>query len=136
MKKEDLLEKITGEKHPKFVNERENVIIEKCLTIINNLETNIPTLDYWMLNIITEALQKEYDYRSKDRGLTKVLSKVVDKEGLARAKEVKAEIDSNKWDDVGQVACAMKRIDEIKEAISQECYGNMSVNGEKIKNEN
>ncbi len=39
MKKEDLLEIITGEKQPKFVNERENNIVDKCLDIINKSET-------------------------------------------------------------------------------------------------
>ncbi len=92
----------------------------------------IPQLDYWMLNVISEALQKEYERRSKDEGLTKVLSQIAEKEGLKRVKEIKAEVDSNRFDVVGQVACAMKRIDEIKEAISQECYGNMTVNGEKV----
>lgn len=81
-------------------------------------DTKIPTLDYWMLNVISEALQKEYDYRSKDRGLTKVLSHLAEKEGLDKAKAVKSEIDSNRWDDVGQVALCMKRIEEIKEGIT------------------
>lgn len=81
-------------------------------------EPEIPTLDYWMLNIISEALQKEYDKRSKERGLTKVLSQIAEKEGLERCKEVKAEVDSNRWDDVGQVACCMNRIEKIKESIT------------------
>jgi len=38
MEKDRLLEIITGEKQPKFVNERENCIIDKCLEIINNPE--------------------------------------------------------------------------------------------------
>ena len=81
-------------------------------------DTEIPTLDYWMLNIVSDALQKEYDKRSKEKGLTKVLSQIADKEGLDKAKAVKAEVDSNRWDNVGQVACCMQRIEEIKEAIT------------------
>lgn len=38
MEKDILIEIITGEKKPRFVNERENCIIDKCLEIINNPE--------------------------------------------------------------------------------------------------
>jgi hypothetical protein len=38
MKREELLYKITGTETPQFVNERENVIIDKCLEIINEKE--------------------------------------------------------------------------------------------------
>jgi predicted DsbA family dithiol-disulfide isomerase len=83
-----------------------------------NTKTEIPTLDYWMLNIISDALQKEYNKRSKDKNLNAVLAQIAKEDGLDKAKAVKAEVDSNRWDNVGQVACCMQRIEEIKEAIT------------------
>lgn len=41
MEKGTLLEKLTGTDTPKFITERENVIIDKCLKIINNLDEEI-----------------------------------------------------------------------------------------------
>lgn len=78
----------------------------------------IPTLDYWMLNIITESLQNEYNKRSKDSNTTKILESVAKEKGFDAAKEAKEEIDSNRFHSLGQVACTMKRIEEIKEAIT------------------
>jgi hypothetical protein len=40
MKREELLYKLTGTETPRFVNERENTIIDKCLEIINDLESH------------------------------------------------------------------------------------------------
>ncbi len=81
-------------------------------------EPEIPTLDYWMLNIIEDSLQREYDRRSKESNTTKILEHIAKEKGLPAAKEEKEIIDSNKFHSLGQVACSMKRIQEIKEAIT------------------
>ncbi len=44
MTRKDLLYKLTGTDAPRFVNKRENIIIVKCLDIINGLEANIEEL--------------------------------------------------------------------------------------------
>ena len=44
MEKNILLEKLTGEKKPLFMTDREKVIFDKCLNIINDLEAQIEKL--------------------------------------------------------------------------------------------
>ena len=46
MKKEELLQILTGVENPQFVTERENVIIDKCLSLINNLEKQLYHVDF------------------------------------------------------------------------------------------
>lgn len=53
MKKEELLYKLTGTEEPQFVNERENVIIDKCLEIINEKEQELQSA----IDIINESQQ-------------------------------------------------------------------------------
>ena len=45
MKRDNLLYKLTGTETPKFITERENVIIDKCLRLINDLESDVNNLD-------------------------------------------------------------------------------------------
>ncbi len=51
MEKTELLHKLTGTENPKFITERENVIIDKCLTIINGSEVT---------ETVKPAVKKEY----------------------------------------------------------------------------
>jgi hypothetical protein len=39
MSKQELLSKLTGEENPKFITERENVIINYCLELLKEKET-------------------------------------------------------------------------------------------------
>ena len=41
MTKTDLLQKLTGTEMPKFITEREDKIIDICLSVINNLEQRL-----------------------------------------------------------------------------------------------
>ncbi len=85
-----------------------------------------------MLNVISDSLQKEYDRYIKSSGITKGLSILAKNEGLEAVKFAKAEIDSNKMGSLGKIALTIKRIEEIKEAITIECLENMTVNDEKV----
>jgi len=60
MTKPELLYKLTGTKNHKFVNERENVIVDKCLVIINENETEIKEQKNTIANLKNEitGLQK------------------------------------------------------------------------------
>lgn len=50
MERERLLEIITGEKEPNFVSEREYCIIDKCLVLINSLESEKKVLRFMIDN--------------------------------------------------------------------------------------
>jgi hypothetical protein len=74
MKKENLLYKLTGTETPKFINERENVIIDKCLNLINNLESEVENLTIPVVKprfsdaeITDKAIEyaKEFEIRDK-----------------------------------------------------------------------
>jgi hypothetical protein len=56
MIKTDLLRKITGTEEPRFVNEREYCIIDKCLVIINDRE-----LELYERNSEYNELEKKYN---------------------------------------------------------------------------
>jgi len=56
MTKEDLYYKLTGTEIPKFINERENIIIDKCLVIINDRE-----LELYERNSEHNELEKKYN---------------------------------------------------------------------------
>lgn len=45
MTKPELLKILTGTKNPRFVNERETAIIDKCLVVINEKEEEIRNLN-------------------------------------------------------------------------------------------
>ena len=79
---------------------------------------DIPVLDYWMLNIIHESLQKEYDRYKKQSGINDQLALTAKNKGLEFAKECEKEIQQNRYHPLGQIWCSMRRIEEIREAIS------------------
>lgn len=76
-------------------------------------------LDYWMLNTIHDALQKEYDRYKKQSGIAHQLSITAKTKGVAFAKECEKEVQENRFHPLGQIYQSMKRVEEIREQISQ-----------------
>jgi len=65
MKREDLLYKLTGTETPLFISERENVIIDKCLNLINDLESEVKNLDISLVSKRSELLNGLLDFADK-----------------------------------------------------------------------
>jgi hypothetical protein len=61
MKKTDLFYKLTGTEEPKFINERESCIINKCLGLINECE-DINNENLLSINDLLSTLEQTTKY--------------------------------------------------------------------------
>ena len=59
MEKQKLLYKLTGTETPRFISEREDVIIDKCLVIINDLEKDTEQ-NAELLGALIELVECDY----------------------------------------------------------------------------
>lgn len=75
-------------------------------------------LDYWMLNTIHEALQKEYAAKRHTMGYDSGFAYVAEEQGMKAAKEAEKELQENKFHPLGQIWQSMRRIEEMREQIS------------------
>ncbi len=71
MEKQTLLYKITGTEEPKFVSEREMCIIDKCLKVINNIET-----DFQQQNQILNLKIKSFENLINNPELKEIIDKI------------------------------------------------------------
>lgn len=76
-------------------------------------------LDYWMLNTIHFSLQKEYERHLDTSGTRTVLQYLATNQGIQKAKAHEEELQGNKSTLLGQIWQTMKRIEEIREQITQ-----------------
>jgi len=77
------------------------------------------TLDYWMLNTIHDALEKQYADTRKSLGYDTGLAYLIRNNGLKEAKEAERELQDNRWHPLGKIWQSMKRIEKMREEITE-----------------
>jgi len=75
-------------------------------------------LDYWMFNVIEEALKKHYDEQLQKSGTNDVLKFICDSKGFEESEKHFKEIKFNRYHSIGKIWQTMMRIETMKELIS------------------
>lgn len=87
---------------------------------------DLPKFDYWMLNIAHQALQMEYQRHKIISGVNKACLRIFKKDGYESSVEYEKQFQDNKMTQLGKIWQTMKRIELIRESITDHVNNNQS----------